>query len=166
MRTLTRVMQDLYDHKISCTVEPFWDSGFRIALGDRLVGEKGAFTIAADAFPEAGERLWSFALQHYPALREPDARSSPPPLSRVIAREVPDDLLSVDEIGDPPMDSDVLSYTVARGNQHFDIIWYLNTRGEVREEVAARRDPWRQSERFRHAMEQAPDEFNRLYLGQ
>lgn len=77
---------------------------------------------------------------------------------------MPGDILAVDETADLPMGAAVRCYTVARGNQHFDTIWYLNSLGEIREEVAARRDPWRQGERFRHAMELTSEEFNRLYL--
>lgn len=169
MRDLTAVMQDLYRHEVTCRIESLWDRGFRIVLGDPFKGDVADLAVLVEDLPSAGERLWSLALDHFPALGRP----SPPaatrgpsapvvPLSRLVARAAPESVFPLAEA--TPSGVDVLSFTVLRGNEHFETIWYANTRGEVREEVAASREPWRQSERFRHAMEEPPDVFRRLYV--
>jgi hypothetical protein len=86
------------------------------------------------------------------------------PLSRVIARVVPDSTFPVDVVQDPVMEADVLAYAVVSANDQCETVWYLNTRGEVREEALGLRDGWRQSDRFRYGEEKALDAFRHLYL--
>ena len=169
MRDLTTVLQDLYRHGVTCRIESLWDCGFTIVLGDPFKGDVAAFAVMVEDLPSAGERLWSLAVDHFPALARPSppARTPAPsaevlPLSRLVAPAAPESVFPLPET--TPFEVDVLSFTVLRGNEHFETIWYANTRGEVREEVAASREPWRQSERFRHAMEEPPDVFRRLYV--
>ena len=85
-------------------------------------------------------------------------------MSRIIARAVPANLLALSGTPAPLMDVDVLSYAVLDATGHFETVWYANTRGEVREEVLARRDGWRQSERFKDAEERSAADFCRLFV--
>jgi hypothetical protein len=172
MRDLATVLQDLYRREVNCRIESFWDRGFRIVLGDRLNGEDAAFAVDVDELPDAGERLWELACRRYPAFGgqregpgEPSAVERVVPLSKVIARAVPENVFPVSDIAPTVMEVDVLSYAVRRANERFETIWYTNARGEVREEVVPRREPWRQSDRFRMAEEKSLEDFRRLYLG-
>lgn len=172
MRDLATVLQDLYRCEVNCRIEASWDCGFRIVLGDQLNGEDAAFTVDVDELPDVGERLWELACRRYPALGgerdgpgEPSAVEKVLPLSKVIARAVPETVFPVSDIAPPVMEVDVLSYTVRGANERFETIWYTNARGEVREEVVPRREPWRQTDRFRTAEEKSLEDFRRLYLG-
>lgn len=172
MRDLATVLQDLYRREVNCRIESLWDRGFRIVLGDQLNGEDAAFTVGVDDLPDAGERLWELACQRCPALGgerhrldEPAAAERVVPLSKVIARAVPENVFPISDIAPPVMEVDVLSYAVRGANERFETIWYANARGEVREEIVPRREPWRQTDRFRTAEEKSLDDFRRLYLG-
>jgi len=66
----------------------------------------------------------------------------------------------VSELGPRP-DADVLSYVVVSANERVETVWYLNTRGEVREELFRRREAWRKSDRFKEAKVRGTDEFCR-----
>jgi hypothetical protein len=67
-------------------------------------------------------------------------------------------------VEDPVTAADVLAFAVVSNNDHCETVWYLNTRGEVRQEALGLRDGWRQSERFRYGEEKTADEFSHLYL--
>jgi hypothetical protein len=170
MHDLISVLQELYRHEVNCKIQSFWDCGFRMVLGDDLNGELASFDVRSDELPAEGERLWELARKHYHGL--PGALVEPAfwpaervvPFSRVIARAVPDNLFPVDVVQDPVMEAEVLAYPVVSSNDQSATVWYLNTRGEVRQEALGLRDGWRQSDRFRYGAEKTADEFRHLYL--
>jgi hypothetical protein len=171
MRDLTSVLQELYRYEVNCRVQSFWDCGFRIVLGDALNGELASFDVSAEELPGAGDRLWELACRHVPGLGQLAAiepsfcpAEKVVPLSRVIARAVPESMFPVDAVQDPVMEADVLAYAVVSTNDQCETVWYLNTRGEVREEALGLRDGWRQSDRFRYGEEKTLDAFRHLYL--
>ena len=61
-------------------------------------------------------------------------------------------------------EADVLAYAVVSSNEQCETVWYLNARGEVRQEALGLRDGWRQSDRFRYGEENTVDQFQHLYL--
>jgi hypothetical protein len=153
MRDLSTVLQELSRRHIDCRLESAGRKGFKIALiGDS--GEVASFHIPAEELASAGEQLWEVARQH-----------SLPPLSRLVAEAASFDISCPGKAHDPLSDVDVLSYAVLGSNGLFETVWYANTRGEVREEVMARREGWRQSDRFRHAQERSAADFRRLFIG-
>jgi hypothetical protein len=170
MRDLTSVLQELYRHEVHCLVQSFMGSGFRIVLGDDVNGELVSFDVGAEDLPDAGDRLWELACKHVPSLGmatiEPDfwPAEKVVPLSRLIARAVPDNIFPVDSLEDPVIATDVLAYAVVSSNEQCETVWYLNTRGEVRQEALGLRDGWRQSDRFRYGEEKTVDQFQHLYL--
>jgi hypothetical protein len=164
MRDLTSVLQELYRRDVNCRIQSVWDCGFRIVLGDESNGDLASFDIRAEELPLAGERLWDLACRHLPVLAQPEV-----PASRLIARAVPEnvfpvDLLPVDLMEDPVVEPEVLAYTVAAANEECETVWYLNSRGEVRQEALGLREGWRQTDRFRYGEEKPLAEFRHLYL--
>ena len=122
------------------------------------------------SFP-ARHRLWTLARRPSPVL--PRKTQSAPmglpdkkvvPLSRIIARAVPANLLSLSGTPAPLMDVDVLSYAVLDATGHSETVPYANTPSRVREEVLAHRDGWRQSDRFKDAEERSAADFCRLFV--
>ena len=171
MRDLTSVLQELYRREVNCRVQSFWDCGFRITLGDDLNGALASFDVRTEELPAAGQRLWDLACQHFPGLGEPKATEpgfwpaeKVVPLARVIARAVPDNIFPLDLVQDPVMGADVLAYAVVASNEQCETVWYLNTRGEVRQEALGLREGWRQSDRFRYGEEKTVAQFQHLYL--
>jgi hypothetical protein len=170
MRDLTSVLQELYDYDVTCRIQSFSDCGFRIALGDDVKGELASFDVRPEELSGAGDRLWELACQRIPGLAgavvEPGfwPAENVVPLSRVIARAVPENIFPVEAVQDPVIDADVLAYAVVSSNDQCETVWYLNTRGEVRQEALGLRDGWRQSVRFRYSEEKTVDEFQHLYL--
>ena len=171
MRDLATALQELYRHEIDCRVESRKDRGFRIVLSDALTDDVTSLKVSADELPGAGDRLWTLARGLSARIAAQDAERADGsadkkvvPLSRIIARAVPANLLALSGTPAPLMDVDVLSYAVLDATGHFETVWYANTRGEVREEVLARRDGWRQSERFKDAEERSAADFCRLFV--
>jgi hypothetical protein len=165
MRDLTTALQELYRHKIDCRVESHRNRGFRIILSDARTDDVTSFKVSADELPGAGDRLRNLARGLSARVAAQDATDKQVvPLSRVIARAVPASLLSVTGTPAPLMDVDVLSYAVLDATGQFETVWYANARGEVREEVLARREGWRQSGRFRNAEERSAADFCRLFV--
>ena len=144
MRDLTTALQELYRHKINCRVESHRDRGFRIILSDALADDGTSFKVSADEPAGAGDRLWNLArgLSARIGARDTERADGSTdekvvPLSRVIARAVPANLLSIGGTPAPLMDVDVLSYAVVGATGHFETVWYANARGEVRERIWA-----------------------------
>jgi hypothetical protein len=170
MRDLTSVLQALYRLEINCRIQSFWDCGFTIVLGDEFNGDRGSFDIAADNLPSAGERLWDLACRHYPEVgdkRVPRPQAMPRKivhLSRVIIPSRSGDMFPVSQLADAGREADVLSYAVMRQSHLLSTVWYVNVRGEVREELFGRRDPWRVTGSFKTAEEKSVSEFCRLYV--
>jgi hypothetical protein len=136
-----------------------------------LNGDLASFDVSAEELPAAGDRLWELASRHVPGLGqvaavEPDfwPAEKVVPLSRIIAGAVPDDIFPVDAVQDPVMEAEVLAYAVVSTNGQCETVWYLNARGEIREEALDLRDGWRQSHRFRYGEEKTADAFRHLYL--
>jgi hypothetical protein len=145
--------------------------GFRIVLGDALNGELASFDVSAEELPEAGDRLWELACRHVPGLG-PMAAIEPNfwpaekvmPLSRIIARAVPDNMFPVDAVQDPVM-----------RRRCWPTLWFpptISARPSGTSTLAERsgRSPWasaigwRQSDRFRYGEEQTAAAFRHLYL--
>ena len=170
MRDLTSVLQELYRHGVNCRVQSLRDCGFRIVLGDDVRGDFASFDVRAEELPEAGIRLWELACKHTPDLGWPLIEPSfwpaekVVPLSRAIARAVPENIFPVEGLQDPVTQADVLAYAVVSSNEQCETVWYLNIRGEVRQEAMGLREGWRQSDRFRYGEENTVDQFQRLYL--
>ncbi len=77
---LVFVMSDLYADEINCGCESFWDSGFRLWLGDELNGFRAEMTFYPDAkdvpngclpLSQAGNWLHREACRAFPGWREP-----------------------------------------------------------------------------------------------
>jgi hypothetical protein len=168
MRDLTSVLQELHRHEVTCRVQSVLGRGFRIVLGDDLNGALASFDVRAEELPGAGDRLWELACKHVPGLGQPMTDFWPAekvvPLSRLIAHAVPENIFPVDAPQDPVMEADVLAYAVVSSNEQCETVWYLNARGEVRQEALGLRDGWRQSDRFRYGEEKAVEQFQHLYL--
>jgi hypothetical protein len=168
MRDLTSVLQELHRHAVNCRVQSVPGCGFRIVLGESN-SELAAFDVTAQELPRAGDRLWEVACKHVPGfgqpMIEPDfwPAEKVVPLSRLIAHAVPENIFPVDAWQDP-VEADVLAYAVVSSNEQCETVWYLNTRGEVRQEALGLRDGWRQSDRFRYGEEKTVDQFQHLYL--
>lgn len=171
MRDLATALQELYRHEIDCRVESRRDRGFRIIVSNALTNDVTSLKVSADELPGAGDRLWTLARGLSARVAAQDGERADGltdkkvvPLSRIIARAVPANLLSVSGTPAPLMDVDVLSYAVLDATGHLETVWYANARGEVREEVLARREGWRQSDRFRNAEERSAADFCRLFV--
>jgi hypothetical protein len=170
MRDLTSVLQELHRQEVNCRVQSVLGCGFRIVLGDALNGELASFDVAADELPGAGDRLWELACKHVPRLAQPTIEpdfwpaEKVVPLSRLIAHAVPETIFPVDAPQDPVNEADVLAYAVVSSNEQCETVWYLNMRGEVRQEALGVREGWRQSDRFRYGEEKTVDQFQHLYL--
>ena len=171
MRDLTSVLQELYRREVNCRIQSLWNRGFRITLGDDVDGEWASLDLPVEELPAAGDRLWDMACQHVPGWGQTVA-SEPSfwpaekvvPLSRVVTRAVPASIFPVDGVQDALIETDVLAYAVVASNDQCETVWYLNTRGEVRQEALGLRDGWRQSERFRYGEEKTVAQFQHLYL--
>jgi len=170
MRDLTSVLQELHRHEVNCRVQSVLGCGFRIVLGDALNGTLASFDVRAEELPGAGDRLWELACRHVPRLGqatiEPNfwPAEKVVPLSRVIARAVPQNIFPVDALQDPVTEAEVLAYAVVSNNEQCETVWSLNMQGEVRQEALGLRDGWRQSDRFRYGEEKTVDQFQHLYL--
>ena len=170
MRDLTSVLQELHRQDVNCRVQSVLGCGFRIVLGDALNGDLTSFDVAADELPGAGDRLWELACKHVPRLAQPTIEpdfwpaEKVVPLSRLIAHAVPETIFPVDAPLDPVNETDVLAYAVVSSNEQCETVWYLNMRGEVRQEALGVREGWRQSDRFRYGEEKTVDQFQHLYL--
>jgi hypothetical protein len=170
MHDLTSVLQELHRHEVTCRVQSVLGRGFRIALGDELNRELASFDVPAEELPGAGDRLWELACKHVPrlghAMIEPNfwPAEKVVPLSRLITHAVPEIIFPVDAPQDAVTEADVLAYAVVSSNEQCETVWYLNARGEVRQEALGLRDGWRQSDRFRYGEEKTVDQFQHLYL--
>lgn len=170
MRDLSSVLQELHRNEVNCRVGSVLGYGFRIALSDASNGELASFDVPVDELPAAADRLWELACRHVPRLGqaaiEPDfwPAEKVVPLSRVIAHAVPENIFPVDTPQDPGSEADVLAYAVVSSNEQCETVWYLNARGEVRQEALGVREGWRQSDRFRYGEEKTVDQFQHLYL--
>jgi hypothetical protein len=168
MRDLTSVLQELCRHEVTCRIQSFGAGGFNIVLGDAANGELASFDVRADELPGVGDRLWELACSRVPGLGqgtiEPDfwPAEKVVPLSRVIARAVPENMFPVDALQD--VETDVLAFAVVSSNEQCETVWYVNVNGEVRQEALGLREGWRQSDRFRYGEEKTVEQFQHLYL--
>ena len=170
MRDLSSVLQELHRHDVNCRVQSVRSRGFRIVLSDALNGELESFDVRAEELPSAADRLWELACKHVPQLVQPSIEPNfwpaekVVPLSRLIAHAVPDNIFPVDAPQDPVSEADVLAFAVVSSNEQCETVWYLNARGEVRQEILGLREGWRQNDRFRYGEEKTVDQFQHLYL--
>jgi len=168
MRDLCSVLQELQRHDVNCRVQSVLGCGFTIVLSDALNGDLASFDVLPEDLPDAGDRLWELACKHVPRLAQPAIEpnfwpaENVVPLARLIAHAVPENIFPVD--ASPDSEADVLAYAVVSSNEQCDTVWYLNGRGEVRQEALGLREAWRQSDRFRYGEEKTVDQFQHLYL--
>ncbi len=58
------IPQDLYDSEINFEIEPFWDGGFYVRIGDHINGYKAEGD--CQSYVEALEQLRDWGIIHYP----------------------------------------------------------------------------------------------------
>jgi uncharacterized protein YbdZ (MbtH family) len=62
----------------------------------------------------------------------------------------------VDAVQDSVMEAEVLAYAVLSTNGQCETVWYLNARGEIREEALGLPDGWRQATAFDTVRKRSP----------